>query len=101
MKKIQLKVEWKTNEYYDVDSVTILLTDENLNAIEKSREFLKANPEVDSIRIRLDENNMSTGTDYRIGVGYIMVSSGEGLYFKGQDSYDSQNQVETDSFTLN
>lgn len=102
MKKIELKVEWKTNEYYDLDDVTLLLTDDKIEAIKKSKDFLKANPDVDSIRVRIDENCLaSMSNSSRLGYGFVIVSNSDALYFIGTDHYDSSNQVETGAFNLN
>ena len=100
MKKLHLKVEWKTNEYYDVDELSLLLTDETLTAIKKSQDFLKANPDVDSIRVKVDDTCIATMNDYRIGVGFVIVRAGDNLYFMGQDNFDSSNQIETQEFTI-
>lgn len=101
MKKLELKVEWKTNEYYDVDVVTLLLPDEKIETIEKCQKLMKANPDVDSVRVRIDENCLaSMSEDYRLGYGFVVVGSGDALYFIGTDHYDSKNQVETESFEL-
>lgn len=101
MKKIELKVEWKTNEYYDLDDVTLLLTDDKIKTIEKSKDFLKANPDVDSIRVRIDENCLASMSEHRLGYGFVIVSNSDALYFIGTDHYDSSNQVETGAFNLN
>jgi len=101
MKKLELKVEWKTNEYYELDDVTLLIPDDKLEAIEKSQKFLKANPDVDSIRVRIDKNCLASMSESsRLGYGFVIVGSGDALYFIGTDSYDSSNQVETGAFTL-
>lgn len=102
MRKFELTVEWKTNEYYDMDDVTLLLTDEKIEVIKKSRDFLKANPDVDSIRVRIDENCLaSMSNSSRLGYGFVIVGNGDAIYFIGTDHYDSSNQVETGAFILN
>jgi len=100
MKKLELKIEWKTNEYYDLDDVTLLLTDEKIATIEKSQLFLKDNPDIDSIRVQIDENCITSMSDHRLGYGFIIVSNSDRVYFIGTDHYDSANQVETYAFTL-
>lgn len=100
MKKLELKIEWKTNEYYDLNNVTLLLTDEKIEAIEKSQKFLKNNPDVNSIKVMIDENCLANFGDCRLGYGFVLVGNGENLYFVGTDHYDSANQVETDAFTI-
>ena len=100
MKKLELKVEWKTNEYYDMDMVTFLLTDEKIKTIEKAKKFMKDNPDIDTVRVRIDENCLESMSDYRLGYGFVLVSNAEALYFVGTDHYDSSNQVETESFIL-
>jgi len=101
MKKVELSVGWKTNEYYDLDDVTLLLTDDKIEAIKKSKDFLKANPDVDSIRVRIDENCLASMSEHRLGYGFVIVSNSDALYFIGTDHYDSSNQVETGAFNLN
>jgi hypothetical protein len=101
MKKVELKVGWKTNEYYELDDVTMLIPDDKIEAIEKSQKFLKANPDVDTVRVRIDKDCLASMSEFsRLGYGFIIVSSGTGLYFIGTDSFDSSNQVETESFEL-
>jgi len=100
MKKVELSVQWKTNEYYDLDDVTLLLPDDKIEAIEKSKDFLKANPDVDSIRVRIDENCLASMSEHRLGYGFVIVSNSDALYFIGTDHYDSSNQVETGAFNL-
>ena len=100
MKKLELKVEWKTNEYYEVNVVTLLLTDDKITAIQESQQFLKENSDVDSIRVRIDQDCLATDTDYRLGYGFVMIGSGDVVYFIGTDSFDSQYQVETEGFEL-
>ena len=101
MKKVELSVGWKTNEYYDLDDVTLLLTDDKIEDIKKSKDFLKANPDVDSIRVRIDENCLASMSEHRLGYGFVIVSNSDALYFIGTDHYDSSNQVETGAFNLN
>lgn len=100
MKKLELNVDWKTNEYYEVNVVTLLLTDDKIDSIQKSQQFLKDNSDVDSIRVRIDQECLATDTDYTLGYGFIMVGSGDALYFIGTDHNDSQYQVETEGFEL-
>ena len=100
MKKLELKVEWKTNEYYEMNDVTLLIPDDKIEAIEKSQTFLKANPDVDSIRVRIDADCLASMSDYRLGYGFVMVGNGDTLYFIGSDHYESSYQVHTESFTL-
>lgn len=100
MKKLELKVEWKTNEYYEVDVVTLLLTDEKIATIEKSQQFLKENKDVDSIRVMIDQDCLASGTDYRLSYAHVIVTAGDALYLIATDSFDSANQVETEHFDL-
>jgi hypothetical protein len=101
MKKYELNVGWKTNEYYDIDDVTLSLPDDKVVSIRKSQDWLKSNPSIDSIRVRIDKNCLSSmSDDSRLGYGFVIVRGGDALYFIGTDSYDSTNQVETESFTL-
>jgi hypothetical protein len=100
MKKLELEVNWKTNEYYEMSVVTLLLPDDKIESIEKSQKFLKANPDIDSIRVRIDEDCLASMSDSRLGYGFVMVGSGDELYFIGCDHYDSTLQVETIPFTL-
>jgi len=101
MKNFKLRVEWKTNEYYDIDSLTLTLTDEKITAIQKAQALLKENPDFDSIRVMIEENCISADSNlHRLGYGFVLVRAGEGLYFIGTDHYDSRNQVETDSFSI-
>jgi hypothetical protein len=100
-KKFELSVEWRTNEYYMMDTVTLLLDEEKIGAIEKAQTTLKENPDFDSIRIMIDENCISSDSDlHRLGYGFVIVCAGDDLYFIGTDHYDSSNQVETEGFTL-
>ena len=100
-KKLELKVGWKTNEYYELDDVTLLIPDDKEEAIIKSQEFLKANPDVDTVRVRIDKDCLASMSDSsRLGYGFVIVSSGTGLYFIGTDNFDSKNQVETEEFFL-
>ena len=100
MKKLELKVEWKTNEYYEVDTLTLLLTDDKIAAIQKAQQFLKENRDIDTIRVRVDQDCLATMTDYKLGYGFVIVGGGDALYFIGTDHSDSQYQVETESFEL-
>lgn len=100
MKEIKLNIEWKTNEYYEMNVVTLLLTDEKIETIQKSQQFLKENSDVDSIRVRVDQDYLTSDTDYKLGYGFVMVGSGDVLYFIGTDHHDSQLQVETEGFEL-
>jgi len=100
--KHELEVAWWSNEYYDVKTVTLLIPDDKEETIEKAQKLCEENPDIDTIKIRIDEDCMATGTDYRLGHGFVQVSGGKGtaLYFLGQDSFDSHNQVESDEFWL-
>ena len=100
--KHELPVAWWSNEYYDVKVVTLLIPDDKEEAIVKAQQLCEENPDIYTIKIRIDENCMATGTDYRLGHGFVQVSGGKGtaLYFIGQDSFDSHNQVESDEFWL-
>lgn len=101
MTKFKLKIEWKTNEYYDIDALTLQLTEVKMAAIRKARAILKENPDFDSIRVMIDEKCITAESDlHRLGYGFVLVRSGDGLYFVGTDHYDSANQVETESFEL-
>ena len=100
MKKFELKVEWKTNEYYDVDVVTLLLTDEKIATIEKSQQFLKDNGDVDSIRVMIDQDCLATNNDYKLSYAHAIVTAGDALYLIATDNFDSANQVETEHFDL-
>jgi hypothetical protein len=100
MKEIKLNIEWRTNEYYEMNVVTLLLTDDKIETIQKSQQFLKENRDVDSIRVRVDQNCLTSDTDYKLGYGFVMVGSGDALHFIGTDHHDSQYQVETESFEL-
>lgn len=97
--KKELDVAWKTNEYYDMDHVTVLLVEEKVAAIEKAQKFLRENPDLDSIRVRIDEDCLASMSEHRLGYGFVIVSTGA-LYFIGTDHYDSSNQVETNAFNL-
>ena len=99
--KLELSVEWRTNEYYDMDTVTLLLVEEKIAAIQKAKTILAENPDFDSIRIMIDENCIaSDSTLHRLGYGFVLVRDGDALYFIGTDHYDSSNQVETEPFEL-
>jgi len=100
MKEIKLNIEWRTNEYYEMNVVTLLLTDDKIETIKKSQQFLKENSDVDTIRVRVDQNCLTSDTDYKLGYGFVMVGSGDALHFIGTDHHDSQYQVETESFEL-
>jgi len=100
MKKLELTIEWKTNEYYELNDVTLLLTDETISAVQRAQAFLSENPDVDSARVRIDEDCISSMSECRLGYGFVIVSKGDLLYFIGTDHYDSANQVETDAFTI-
>jgi len=101
MRKFELNIEWKTNECYYMDSLKLSIPDDKLISIKKSQAFLKSNPSIDSIRIRIDENCLSSmSDDSRLGYGFVIVSKGDDLYFIGTDHYYSSNQVETEAFTL-
>jgi hypothetical protein len=101
MKKINLKIEWKTNEYYDIDDLTLTLTDEKIAAIEKAQSILVENRDFDSIRVMIDENCIKADSAlHRLGYGFVLVRAGDQLYFVGTDHYDSANQVETDGFVI-
>lgn len=99
-KKLELSVLWSTNEYYEMENVTLLLVEEKVTAIEKAQKFLKENPDSDSVRVRIDQDCLASMSDHKLGYGFVIVSSGDTLYFIGTDHYDSSNQVETESFTL-
>ena len=100
-KKFELSIEWRTNEYYMMDTVTLLLIEEKVAAIEKAQTILKENPDFDSIRVMIDEKHIdSDSTFHRLGYGFVLVRAGDDLYFIGTDHYDSSNQVETEGFTL-
>ena len=100
MPKFELKVEWKTNEYYDMEYVTLLIPDDKLEAIEKAQAFLKANPDIDSIRVRIDADCLASMSEHRLGYGFVIVRNGDSLNFIGTDNYESSYQVETESFTV-
>jgi len=100
MPKFELKVEWKTNEYYDMEYVTLLIPDDKLEAIEKAQAFLKANPDIDSIRVRIDGDCLASMSEHRLGYGFVIVRNGDSLNFIGTDNYESSYQVETESFTV-
>lgn len=100
-KKLELSIEWRTNEYYDMDTITLLLVEEKIAAIEKAQTILEKNPDFDSIRVMIDENCISSdSTMHRLGYGFVLVRAGDELYFIGTDHYDSANQVETEGFVL-
>lgn len=102
-KKLELKVQWKTNEYYDMNNITILILEEKYDAIVKAQQILNKNPEMDSIRIRIDQQCLASMSEYKLGYGFIVVGGGEGtaLHFIGTDHHNSQYQVETGEFFLN
>jgi len=101
MKTFNLNIEWKTNEYYDIDSLTLTLTDEKIAAIEKAQTILRENPDFDSIRVMIDENCISADSNlHRLGYGFVLVRAGDALYFVGTDHYNSANQVETEGFEI-
>lgn len=98
-KKYELQIGWKTNEYYEMDNVTLLLVEEKVAAIEKAQAFLKKNPDIDSMRVRIDNDCLGSMSEVRLGYGFVIVSGGS-MYFVGTDNYDSAYQVETESFIL-
>jgi hypothetical protein len=100
--KLELKVEWFSNEHYYLNNVTLLLTDEKVETIKKAQRLSEENPDIDTIRVRIDEDCLANFGDYRLGYGFVLVGGGEGtaLYFIGTDHYDSKNQVETGEFFL-
>lgn len=100
--KLELKVEWYSNEHYYLDNVTLLLTDEKVETIKKAQRLSEENPDIDTIRVRIDEDCLASMSEYRLGYGFVLVGGGEGtaLYFIGTDHYDSKNQVETGEFFL-
>ena len=100
MKKLELKIDWKTNEYYELDDVTLLLTDEKIFAIQRVGAFLKNNPDIEDARVRIDEDCLASMSTHRLGYGFVIVNRSDRLYFIGTDHYDSTLQVETDAFTL-
>jgi len=101
MIKVNLNVEFKTDEYYDVDMVSLLIPDETIETVKKSQEFLKANPDVDGIKVRVPENCIAVDSeDARIKIGFIIVSAGDVVHFFGQDNFDSRYQIETQEFTM-
>ena len=91
-----------SNEFYDVQLVTLLIQDDKEAVIEKAQRLCEENPDIDKIMIRIDADCMATGTDYKLGFGFVQVSGGKGtaLYFLGQDSFDSHYQIESDEFWL-
>jgi hypothetical protein len=101
--KLELPVAWWSNEDYNVQVVTLLIPDDKEEAIEKAQQLCFLNPDIDSIKIGIDEDCMQTGTECKLGFGSIEVSGGKGtaLYFKGQDNHDSHFQVESDEFFIN
>jgi len=98
--KLELEVAFKTNEYYDVDNVTVLFPDDVVESVKKAQKFLQENRDIDSIRVRVPEDCVATGTDYRLGFACVIVGCGDALYFFAQDNFNSQNQIESDSFYL-
>jgi len=100
MKKLKLNVQGTTNEDYELKVVTLLLTDDKIETIKKSKAFLEANKDIDTIRVRIDEPSLPSMSDTRLGYGFIHVSNADALYFIGTDHYDSANQVETEAFEL-
>ena len=98
-KKLELDVLWKTEEYYEVDNITLLLVEEKTAAILKAQQFLKENPEIDSIRIRIDSDCIATMGEIRLGYGFVIVHT-LSMYFIGTDNFDSKYQVETEAFSL-
>ena len=99
--KLELSIEWRTNEYYDMDTVTLLLVEEKVAAIQKAQTILKENPDLDSIRVMIDQDCIaSDSTLHKLGYGFVLVRAGDALYFVGTDHYDSSNQVETEGFEL-
>ena len=100
--KHELPVAWWSNECYDVELVTLLIPDDKEETIIKAQKLCEENPDIDKIMIKIDEDCMATGNDYRLGFGFVQVSGGKGtaLYFLGQDSFDSHNQIESDEFFL-
>ena len=99
--KLELKILWKTEDCYEMENVTLLLVEEKIAAIRTAQELLIKNPELDSIRIRIDNDCLATmSTDVRLGYGFVIVQAGDGLYFIGSDNFDSKYQVETETFEL-
>ena len=102
MQKLELEVVWTSNEHYYLDNVTLLLTDDKIETIKKAQRLSEANPDIDTIRVRIDQDCLASMSDYRLGYGFVLVGGGEGtaLYFIGTDHYNSQYQVETGEFFL-
>lgn len=98
--KFELKVLWKTEDCYEMDSVTLLIVEEKHDAIRKAQRVLKENPTIDSIRIRIDRDCIASMGDANLGYGFVIVQGGDGLFFIGSDNFDSKYQVETETFEL-
>lgn len=101
--KLELKIEWWSNDHYYLDNVTVLLTDEKIETIKKAQRMSEQNRDIEGIRVRIDEDCLACFGDYRLGYGFVQVGVGEGtgLYFIGTDHHNSQLQVETGEFFLN
>jgi hypothetical protein len=100
--KFELNVEWTSNEHYYLDNVTLLLTDEKEETIKKAQRLSEENPDIDTIRVRIDQDCLANFGDDVLGYGFVLVGGGIGtaLYFIGTDHFDSKNQVETGEFFL-
>ena len=101
--KLELKVEWYSNEHYYLDNVTLLIPDEKEETIRKAQKLCGENPDIDTIRVRIDADCLASMSEYKLGYGFVLVGGGKGtaLYFIGTDNFDSKNQVETEEFYLN
>lgn len=103
MKSITLETSFYTNEYTETPDKTVLsFTDEDLTRIEHLQQIA----EKEDVTIRMDFvedeylDNDDQECDWRSDYSCIQIYANGSLYYFAQNKYDSSDQYETESFTL-
>lgn len=92
----------------DFEAVELTLSDDEVGAIEKAIEFMDSNNHINSVSVNAfnikfynEDDELTDKTEYRFDIAYVNVYRSGACYLKMINKWDSNNQVETKSFSIN